>query len=315
MTGTGGNPEPGGGGNVRIHRAGGTGFVQIPNITMRDPDLSFAARGVLACLLSRPDTWRTSVDLLAAEARRDRKKRGEGRYAMTAIFKELQDLGYLRRIRTRGPGGRFATEVHIWDTSQRLDPHLAVPEQPGPGDVYAGGTGTWSTEPRSTGAPDTGSPVTGGPPTERPPASGPSTESLVTGRSSGRQNTKTEKEDRTNNTSLSRALATIRRDVPDATEREISEIADHYAKDPAVKGPVGPYLAAAIEKGDAADLVTKARERLAAGSPLGTAAPRPPWCGECDERTRMLGVETDSPRRCPECNPQVLARAAAAAGH
>jgi len=28
---------------------------------------------------------------------------------------------------------------------------------------------------------------------------------------------------------------------------------------------------------------------------------RPPWCGECDELTRMLDMDTDEPRRCPKC--------------
>ncbi len=28
---------------------------------------------------------------------------------------------------------------------------------------------------------------------------------------------------------------------------------------------------------------------------------RPPWCGECDERTRMLDFDGDSPRPCPRC--------------
>jgi len=28
---------------------------------------------------------------------------------------------------------------------------------------------------------------------------------------------------------------------------------------------------------------------------------RPPWCGECDERTRMLGFDGDLPRPCPRC--------------
>jgi hypothetical protein len=30
---------------------------------------------------------------------------------------------------------------------------------------------------------------------------------------------------------------------------------------------------------------------------------RPPWCGECDERTRMLGFDGDAPRRCARCRP------------
>jgi hypothetical protein len=28
---------------------------------------------------------------------------------------------------------------------------------------------------------------------------------------------------------------------------------------------------------------------------------RPPWCGQCDERTRMLGFDSDAPRPCPRC--------------
>jgi Helix-turn-helix domain len=30
---------------------------------------------------------------------------------------------------------------------------------------------------------------------------------------------------------------------------------------------------------------------------------RLPWCGECDEVTRMLGFDGDAPRRCPRCKP------------
>jgi hypothetical protein len=32
-------------------------------------------------------------------------------------------------------------------------------------------------------------------------------------------------------------------------------------------------------------------------------AGRPPWCGQCDEVTRMLGYHGDAPRPCPNCKP------------
>jgi hypothetical protein len=32
---------------------------------------------------------------------------------------------------------------------------------------------------------------------------------------------------------------------------------------------------------------------------------RPPWCGQCDERTRMLGFDGDEPRPCPRCKAQL----------
>lgn len=38
-------------------------------------------------------------------------------------------------------------------------------------------------------------------------------------------------------------------------------------------------------------------------SPPGQRPPRPPWCGECDERTRLLGFDGDAPRPCPRCRP------------
>ena len=39
--------------------------------------------------------------------------------------------------------------------------------------------------------------------------------------------------------------------------------------------------------------------------------PRPPWCGRCDEVTRMLGFDGDAPRPCPRCKRWVAASHAA----
>lgn len=54
-----------------------------------------------------------------------------------------------------------------------------------------------------------------------------------------------------------------------------------------------PYLRS-IPAADLAALLADWRTGGAA------AAPRPPWCSECDERTRLIG---DPPGRCPECHP------------
>ncbi len=37
--------------------------------------------------------------------------------------------------------------------------------------------------------------------------------------------------------------------------------------------------------------------------PPGRGCTRPPWCGACDEATRMLGYDGDAPRPCPRCKP------------
>jgi hypothetical protein len=34
---------------------------------------------------------------------------------------------------------------------------------------------------------------------------------------------------------------------------------------------------------------------------------RPPWCGECDQGTRLLDFDSDAPRPCPRCKPQLAA--------
>lgn len=41
------------------------------------------------------------------------------------------------------------------------------------------------------------------------------------------------------------------------------------------------------------------------GSPASSA--KPPWCGKCDEPTRMR--DPDRPRRCPDCHPLAVAGA------
>jgi Helix-turn-helix domain len=37
---------------------------------------------------------------------------------------------------------------------------------------------------------------------------------------------------------------------------------------------------------------------------------RPPWCGECDQATRLLGFDGDAPRPCPRCKPAAPPRRA-----
>jgi hypothetical protein len=37
--------------------------------------------------------------------------------------------------------------------------------------------------------------------------------------------------------------------------------------------------------------------------PAPPARPAPPWCGGCDERTRLLGFDGDTPRPYPRCRP------------
>ncbi len=47
--------------------------------------------------------------------------------------------------------------------------------------------------------------------------------------------------------------------------------------------------------------------------PHGQRPARPPWCGQCDEVTRMLGFDGDAPRPCPRCKPSAATSRAAPA--
>jgi hypothetical protein len=48
-------------------------------------------------------------------------------------------------------------------------------------------------------------------------------------------------------------------------------------------------------------------------APHGQRPARPPWCGQCDEVTRMLGFDGDAPLPCPRCKPSAATIRAAVA--
>ncbi len=66
------------------------GFVQLDNRTVRDSNISFAATGMLAYVMSHSDDFDITVELLN-NAKRDGKSR------VQSILQELQDTGYGRK--------------------------------------------------------------------------------------------------------------------------------------------------------------------------------------------------------------------------
>lgn len=82
------------------------GFTQIDNQTIRDSQLSFKARGILAWLLSHPDDKSISAAQIAAAAT-------EGREAIRKGLRELEEAGYLVRDRIRHPSGRFEWQMSV----------------------------------------------------------------------------------------------------------------------------------------------------------------------------------------------------------
>jgi hypothetical protein len=89
----------------------------LPNATAQDARLSWAARGLLIELLSRPSDWETNADALWRTSKQQRGEQlGEGRRAIRAAFAKLEELGYIVRSRTQIEKGRFVTTVDVYDT-------------------------------------------------------------------------------------------------------------------------------------------------------------------------------------------------------
>ncbi len=104
-------------------------FVIIDQRAIEDTRLSWAARGLLGYLLSRPDDWKVLVN--------DLRKRGDlGRDGVYRLLRELRDAGYVRFIRSRDQHGRIRGGTYLVqeivssphpDLPDTVEPELAAP--------------------------------------------------------------------------------------------------------------------------------------------------------------------------------------------
>ena len=69
-------------------------FTQIPNRILRDPELSFRAKGLLCLLLSNRDGWRSYVTTIQSMTT-------DGRDTIYRTIRELEQAGYLLRAQYR----------------------------------------------------------------------------------------------------------------------------------------------------------------------------------------------------------------------
>lgn len=134
-------------------------FTQVPNALVRDKRLSWKARGLLTYLLSHADGWETDAERLATQG-------PDGRAAILAAMKELRDAGYMVSRKVRIGGGRWGTEVFVYDTP--IGTEGAPPGSDSPtsenrtpvGDKTAGRTGSGlpNVGPPNVGSSDVGKP-------------------------------------------------------------------------------------------------------------------------------------------------------------
>ena len=107
-------------------------YVAIRNETLEDTRLSWAARGLLAYLLTKPPSWEVHAQHLIQQG-------PAGRDAVYAILRELESAGYLTKEPSR-QGGKYAgTDWVVWETPAGADgPSLGAPctDKPYPDKPY-----------------------------------------------------------------------------------------------------------------------------------------------------------------------------------
>ncbi len=93
-------------------------YTKISNNVLQNTLLSFKARGLIAYILSLPDSWVLSVEHLATAS-------PQGREAVQGAIKELQSLGYMQLIIDRDAGtGRIVKRRWIAYDDPSENPEL-----------------------------------------------------------------------------------------------------------------------------------------------------------------------------------------------
>ena len=105
-------------------------FVIIDQRAIEDTRLSWAARGLLGYLLSRPDDWIVLIN--------DLRKRGDlGRDGIHNLLRELRDAGYVRFVRKRDRHGRIRGGTYfVREIANSPHPELPYTVEPDMAESY-----------------------------------------------------------------------------------------------------------------------------------------------------------------------------------
>lgn len=103
----------------RVHKE--TNYTTIDNNVFKNKELSYRATGLLTTMLSLPDDWDfTEMGLVTLKK--------ESRETIRKTLKELEEHGYLTRIRNRDKKGRLTdTTYDIYETPMSKKPMLDKP--------------------------------------------------------------------------------------------------------------------------------------------------------------------------------------------
>jgi hypothetical protein len=119
--------------NATIHRHTlQSKFTITANATAEDPNLSWAAKGLLWYIISRPLTWELHYWQLETVYKGNR--RGGGRDAVRNCLKELREAGYMKHTKIRSEKGQWSHRYDVYSESQdwiKKDPVTTYEPQTG----------------------------------------------------------------------------------------------------------------------------------------------------------------------------------------
>ncbi len=99
---------------VRVHKT--ANFTVMSNYHFKERKMSLKAKGLLSLMLSLPDDWNYSVSGLVTLSK-------DGKDGVMSALGELEDFGYLLRVRTTDKRGRFSgIEYNIYEHPQEKKP-------------------------------------------------------------------------------------------------------------------------------------------------------------------------------------------------
>lgn len=92
----------------RVSSRKGRPFVQVDKTATEDSRLSWKSRGLLAYLLSKPDTWKFHLETIADDG-------PDGIASVRSGIKELEELGYINRYPTKDKGKIVSWNIDVFE--------------------------------------------------------------------------------------------------------------------------------------------------------------------------------------------------------
>jgi len=101
-------------GIVRVEHNKDHTYVVLSKELTEDARLSYGARGMMAYLLSKPDTWHVRMTDLESKSR-------DGRQRVRSLMHELEEAGYIRRSQVRDKAARWQTVTTVYEEPQPIN--------------------------------------------------------------------------------------------------------------------------------------------------------------------------------------------------